>query len=331
MKIVSYGVRPIEESFFHKLNTFSYILDLVPELLTNDNIHLCQGADVVMLRSNCNADKNNLIKMKELGIKYILTRTVGYDHIDLKMVKELEFELCARIPSYSPTAVSELAVSIALGLSRKTIAMTMNTSHKDYKIYNNYFSKEIRHSTVGVIGTGRIGICSVKAFLGLGAKVLGYDPYPSEEIKSIIDIVDLDTLLQESDIILLHTPYFKDSNYHFVNEQFINKMKNNSILINTARGELVDLKAILKGIKSGKLAGVGLDVLENENMCFFRDNTDQKLQDPIIEELSSYYPRVIITPHVGSFTEVALTNMIEISYQNLDQFLKYGFCDNTLI
>ena len=93
MKIISYGVRPVEHSFFHQLNTFAYILDLVPELLTDDTAHLCQGADVVMLRGNCKADKKNLIKIKELGVKYILTRSVGYDHIDLDAVKELGFEI----------------------------------------------------------------------------------------------------------------------------------------------------------------------------------------------------------------------------------------------
>lgn len=98
MKIISYGVRPVEESFFHQLSKFSYTLDLVPELLTDDNTHLCQGADVVMLRGNCKAHRENLIKIKELG-----------------------FELCARVPSYSPTAISELAVAMALGLSRKTV------------------------------------------------------------------------------------------------------------------------------------------------------------------------------------------------------------------
>ena len=331
MKIISYGVRPVEESFFHQLNIFSYTLELVPELLTDDNAHLCQGADVVMLRGNCKAHRENLIKIKELGVKYILTRTVGYDHIALDAVKELGFELCARVPAYSPTAISELAVSMALGLSRKTVAMTMNTSHKDYKAYDHYFAKEIRHSTVGIIGTGRIGLCSAKAFLGLGAKVLGHDLYPSEEAKNLINMVDLETLLKESDIVLLHCPYIKDSNYHFVNDQFINKMKDNSLLINTARGELVDLSAVLKGIESGKLAGVGMDVLEGESQYFFKDNTGQILPDPIVEKLSSYYPRVVITPHLGSFTDEALTNMIEISYQNLEQFLKQGSCDNSLL
>lgn len=330
MKIISYGVRPIEEYFFHDLNISSYELTLIPELLTDENVEFCKGADVLLLRGNCQADRKNLTKIKEYGVQYILTRTTGYDHIDLEAVKDLDFKLCARVPSYSPNAISELAVSLALGLRRKSFAILAKTSVKNYIAYDDYFAKEIRLSTVGIIGVGRIGMCSIKAFQGLGAKTLGYDPFPSEEAKNLVELVSLDTLLTKSDIVVLHCPYFKDVNSFLVNKEFIAKMKDKSILINTARGELVDLSAVLEGIESGKLAGVGLDVLERERDCFFKDHVGQKLLDPIVEKLVSYYPKVIVTPHLGSFTDEALTNMIKISYSNLEQFLQTGFCDNNL-
>lgn len=331
MKIVSYGVRPVEEAFFHKLNTYGYELILVKELLTDDNVQLCKGAQVVMLRGNCKANKNNLTIMKELGVEFILTRTVGYDHIDLESVTELGFKLCARVPSYSPTAISELAVSLALGLSRKTFAMISSSSQKNYIAYDNYFAKEVRLSTVGIIGAGKIGLYSVKAFKAMGAKVLAYDPYPSEEAKANVELVSLEQLQKESDIILIHCPYIKGTNDKLINHEFISNMKAQSIIINTARGELVDTQALLDGIESGKLAAVGLDVITGEYAYFFKDFSGQTLPDPIVEKLSSYYPRVVITPHLASFTDEALTNMIEISYQNLDQFIKTGTCNNSLL
>ncbi len=331
MKLISYGVRQIEQDFFHKLNKYGYELVLVSELLNDDNVTLAQGSDVVMLRANCKSDKANLKKFKDYGVKYILTRTVGFDHIDLDAVKELGFELCARVPSYSPTSVSELAVSLALGLSRKTIAMTANSQSKNFIAYDNYFAKEVRHSTVGIIGTGKIGICVAKAFLGLGATVLGHDPYPSEEAKSTLELVDLDILLKNSDIVLLHCPYIKGVNYHFVNKEFISKMKNSSILINAARGELIDLEALLEAIETNKLMGVAMDAVENEKEFFFKDLKGKSLPNPIVEKLLSYYPRVLFTPHLGSFTDEALSNMISISYDNLNEFLNTGKCENTLI
>ncbi|MGL5956850.1 MAG: NAD(P)-dependent oxidoreductase [Brevinema sp.] len=329
MKIASYGVRPIEIEFFHRFNKYGYDLTLIPELLTEKNVSQLRGCEGVILRGNCKADQQNLIKMKEFGIKYILTRTTGYDHIDLEAVKDLGFLLCAGVPSYSPNATSELAVSMALGLSRKTFAMA--GAGKNFIADDRYFAKEVRHSVVGIIGMGRIGICSAKAFLGMGAQVLGYDPSPSEEAKVLVKMTDLGTLLHHSDIVLLHSPYIKGSNYHLVNHEFLSRMKDQAILVNTARGELIDLEALLTAIESNKLSGVGLDVLEGERDYFFKDFTGKILPNPIIEQLISYYPRVIITPHLGSFTDEALTNMIVVSYQNLSEFLQTGSCRNSLV
>lgn len=331
MKIISYGVRAIEENFFHQLNKYNYQLTLVSELLTDHNVHLCDGYNVVMLRGNCKADRQNLIKMKELGIEYILTRTVGFDHIDLKAVKELGFKLCARVPAYSPNAVSELAVSLALGFTRKVFDIVHNSSSKDFRALDQYFSHEIRLSTVGIIGMGRIGAASAKAFKGLGARILAVDPHANDLSKELAEMTDLDTLSKESDVVIIHAPYIKDQNYHLINEHFIKNMKKGSFLINVARGELVDIDAVLNGIESGHLGGVALDVVEGESAYFFKNFQNKKIPDPIIEKLVSYYPKVIITPHLGSFTDEALTNMIEISYQNLDEFLTHQTCKNSLV
>lgn len=331
IKLISFGVRKVEEDTFNNSNTYGYQLTLVKDLLTDDNVDLCNGHDGVILRGNCKANKTNLEKMKKMGIKYILTRTVGYDHIDLQAVKELGFELCARVPAYSPNAIAELAVSLAMGLARKPFQMAANSSKNNFVASDAFFAKEIRLSTVGVIGTGRIGLVSIKSFLGMGAKVIGYDPYPSQEAKQLIDIVDLDKLIKESDIILLHAQYIKDSNHHLINKERISNMKDGVIIVNTARGELIDSEALLQGLESGKIYGCGLDVLEGESSFFFKDLQGKEIPNQTAQKIASFYPRVIITPHLGSFTDEAVKNMVEISYQNLDEFLKTNKCKNTII
>lgn len=331
IKLVSYGVRKVEEEIFNNSNTFGYELKLVKELLTDDNVNLCEGADGVILRGNCKSDKNNLEKMKNMGIKYVLTRTVGFDHIDLNAVKDLGFELCARVPAYSPNAVAELAVSLAVGLRRKTFQMAANTSINNFIASDDFFANEIRLSTVGVVGTGRIGLVSIKSFLGMGAKVIGCDPYASPAVKELVDIVDIDTIARECDIILLHAQYLKESNHHLINKELISKMKKGVVIVNAARGQLIDTKALLDGIESGKIEGCGLDVIEGESSFFFKNLEGKEIPDTTAQKLAGYYPRVIITPHLGSFTDEAVRNMVEITYKNLDEYLKTGKCNNTII
>lgn len=331
IKLISYGVRDVEKDTFNKSNVFGYELKLVKELLTNDNVTICEGMDGIILRGNCKADRKNLEIIKNMGLKYILTRTVGIDHIDIEAVKELDFELCARVPSYSPNAIAELAVSLTLGLTRKTFAMAERTSKNNFVASDDFFAHEIRLSTVGIIGTGRIGLISAKSFLGMGARVIGYDPYPPEEAKKLIDLVNLDTIAKESDAILLHCQYIKEVNHHIINKELISKMRDNVIIINTARGQLIDSKALLEGIESGKIYGCGLDVLEGESSFFFKNLEGKEIPDPVAQKLASYYPRVIITPHLGSFTDEAVKNMVEISYENLNEYLKTGKCKNTVI
>lgn len=328
MKLICFGVRKVEVDFFKKLNKFGYELTLVEELLNESNINLIEGHEAVMLRANCPANKSNLNKMKDFGVKYILTRTVGYNHIDLETAKELGF-ICARVPGYSPSAIAELALSLAMMLVRRVGYMVSNTKNKDFRVNEYMFSPEIRNLTVGVIGTGKIGMTAAKLFKGMGARVLAYDLYPSENGKNIVEYVSLEELRNSSDLISLHCPYIKESNHRFINREFISNMKDGSFIVNTARGELHDVDSIIEALESGKLAGFATDVLENEGLYFFKDFSGKKL-DEQTEKLISLFPKFLVTPHIGSYTDEALTNMVEISYENLDEIIKTGTCSNKL-
>ena len=308
IKIVCFGVRETEVPYFHKLNEkFGYELKLVTENLTHENVEEAIGAEAIMVRGNCKADRRNLEILKEHGLQYVLTRTVGFDHVDLEAVKDLGIEK-----------------------QKKKIENRNKTKQKDFTVDATMFSKEVRNCTVGVLGTGRIGLTTAKLFKGLGAKVLGYDVFQSDAAKEVVEFKTLDEVIAESDIISIHMPFFKDSNYHIVNDDFISKMKDGAILVNTARGELQDLEAIIRGIESGKLGGFGTDVLEGEAGTFFKDLKGTTLQNPVFEKLVDLYPRVLITPHMGSYTDEALINMIEISYENLREYLNEGTCKNQI-
>lgn len=330
IKMICFGARKNEQPFFAALNKYGYDLTLVEDLLTEQNIDLVAGHNAIMLRGNCNAKKANLEIMKKQGIKYLLTRTVGYDHIDLAEAKKIGFDLIARVPGYSPNAIAELALTLGMMLVRNTAAMTHQTQQGDFKVHPNYFSREVRLMTVGVIGVGRIGLTTAKLFKGLGAKVLGFDVYQSEAAKAEVEFVELEELITKSDVICLHMPYFKDQNYHFVNADFVSKMKSDSILVNCGRGELVDIEAVLAGLESNHLVGFATDVLDNEKDYFNHDFKGQTTGNKVLDRLVALYPRVLITPHVGSNTDEACRNMIEFTYDNLNQFLTTGKCDNTI-
>lgn len=329
-KIACYGVRPNEVESFEKYNHYNYELTLIEDLLTHDNIETAKDHDAVLLRANCAADEQNLAKLNEYGIKYVFTRTVGYGHIDLSAAAKYNMEV-ARVPAYSPNAIAELALTLGMSLLRHTSYTTNRTSQHDFRVSPTMFSKEVRNCTVGIIGTGKIGYTEAKLYKGLGAKVVGYDLYPSDIAKEVLDFVTLDELLAQSDIISLHIPYFAGQNDQFINAELISKMKNDAILVNTARGELQDNQAIIDAIKADQLGGFATDVLPAEGEIFFKQFAkDQAVPDATTQGLIDLYPRVLITPHIGSNTDEALKNMVEISFENFNDILTTGQTKNSV-
>lgn len=330
MKVLCYGVRDVEEKFFHDLNEkFNFEITCIPQYLnTAETAQMAKGYDAVILRGNCWATKENLDIYKSLGVKYVLTRTVGYNHIDINYAKELGFKM-AYVPFYSPNAIAELALTLAMMLLRNTSLMTSNCANKDFRVTSSMFSREVRNCTVGIVGLGKIGFTCAKLFKGLGANVLGYDLYKKENIDEVLTQVDLDYLVKNSDIISLHIPFIKEQGV-LVDEKFLANMKKDSILINTGRGEIVDTKALINAIKSNHLAGAGIDTLAKESELFFKDFTNTEIPNEDFKELVNLYPKVLLTPHLGSFTDEAVTNMIETTYENLQEYINTGNCKNAL-
>lgn len=331
MKIICYGVRPIEKPYLEKLNKYNFDLKIVEEFLTEDNGDLAKGMDAVLVRGNCAADRKNLELFASYGIKYVFTRTVGFNHIDLKAAKDLGIQV-ARVPNYSPYAVAELAVTLGMQLFRHVNLASYNTSHGNFTVIPELFSKEIHTSTVGIIGLGKIGFTEAKLYKGFGAKVLAYDPYPSEAGKEVADYVDLDELLTKSDIVSIHVPYFPSKNENLINKKSFEMMKDSAVFVNTARGELVNTADTVEAIKSGQIAGYAADVVIDEKDIMNHElGSIENIPNQDVKSLAQLYPKVILTPHMGSFTEPALEDMITISFENFEESIKSGTNKNVIV
>lgn len=325
MKVLCYGVRDVERTIFEELNReYGFELSLVSDYLKDEaSAELARGHEAVLLRGNCWATRAVLEKYKSFGVRYLLTRTVGVNHIDRAAAEELGF-VTGFVPAYSPNAIAELALTQAMMLLRHVAYTADRCSRRDFRVDAFMFSKEVRNCKVGIVGLGKIGFTAAKLFKGLGAEVLGYDLFPREGIGETVRQTDLDTLLRESDIVSVHVPFIKE-NGKLLTSSFVEKMKDGAILINTARGELQDLEALLDAVESGKLGGLGLDTLEGESDFFFR-KAETPLSDRQAERAVSLYPRVLITPHIGSYTDEAAKNMIETSFENLKAAIESGRC-----
>lgn len=327
MRVIAFGVRPPERIFFTKNNINNYDLQLESGNLNSDTMTICKGFNAVIVRASDTIDEKVIAKLKnEYHIKYILTRTAGTNHLDLAALKKYQV-LSARVPGYSPTAISELALAMAMAFNRKVWPCAQNIQAQKYLITNDYFAREINNSKVGIIGVGKIGLATAKLFKALNAEVLGYDKFQNPLAQKVVKFVDLATILAQSDILILHMPYIKGENENFINKKTLSQMKDTTILINVARGEIIDEDAVYDALIKNKLAYFGADTLKQEAL-FFNKKEGKPLE--LHQKLINLKSRVIITNHIGSYTDQAVNDMVSISYQNLEELVKNGKCKNQI-
>ena len=330
MKLVLFNLREDEKS---ALNNWiashpEVEVDVHSEELTASNKHLLEGKDGVVLAQNKPFEKEVYEYAKEQGIKVFATRSAGFDIYDLELMKELDIKM-TNVPSYSPNAIAEHVITTALRISRNTNKIQRNVEKHNFTWNPGILSRELRTLTVGVIGTGRIGTQAAKLFKALGSKVLGYDIYPNDAAREVLEYVDnIDDLITNSDIITIHMPAIKDYN-HMVNDEFLSKMKDNSILLNAARGMLVDTKALLHALDSGKLLGAGLDVYENEGKYVPKNFEDKEFDDELLQTLIDR-DDVIYTPHTAFYTETAIQNLVEGGLEATVEVIKTGTSANVV-
>lgn len=260
--------------------------------------------------------KKELDAFKEAGIRFVSTRTIGYDHIDLEYAQTLNIGVGN--VTYSPNSVAEYAVMLILMANRKAKTIMTRSLGQDYSLAA-VRGTELRCQTVGVIGTGQIGRRVIKNLTGFGCKVIAYDIYENDEVKSMAEYVSLDRLFKEADVITLHAPSTAD-NFHLINDKTIDMMKVGVTIVNTARGTLIDTESLIKGIECGKVGAAALDVVENETAIYYKDFKHKPVNHRQIAILNSF-PNVIMMPHTAFYTNMAVSDMVEHSIDSCLRFV----------
>lgn len=255
------------------------------------------------------------------NLKLILAFSTGFDHIDMAEVKRRKIAVCT-VPSYGDYTVAQHTLTLMLALSRKLFDSVKRVKEGCYD-YHGMRGFDLQGKTIGVIGTGKIGLQLIKMLSGFEMKVVAYDPFPKRNLARMYDFsyVTLDKLLKVSDIISVHTPLTK-STTHLLNKKTIQKTKRGVYIINTSRGGVIDGAALLAGLQSGQVAGAGLDVLENEEIMrdpvlVFGQNAQCVLKTSLVNSLIIDHPNTIVTPHNAFNTTEAIHRIIDTSLANL--------------
>ncbi len=328
MKIIMYSVRDYEKTAIKLAeNKFNIVLTKCSDLLSLENVHLAEGHDSVIFTGNCNVGDTILEKLSSYNIKYVTTRTAGYDNIDLQTLKRLGMK-SGHVPRYSPNAISEFTVLSILAILRKYNVMLSRVDKQNYSLSNN-IGREIRNMSIGIIGAGRIGSKVIEILDGFRPKkIYANDIIESKEVEKYATYSSLETVLKMSDIITLHTN-LTDSTYHMIDKESIKLMKDNVVIVNTCRGGVVDTEAVLDAIDSKKVSGYATDVYEHEKNILHYNLEGKTINDPLFNRLKNN-DKVILSPHCAFYTDQAVENMIEYSIKNIYDYIEIGNSENNI-
>lgn len=314
MNIRVFEYKPYEVPFFEALET-EHMLTMTDVRLNETTVSLANGYDAVLVRGYSTLSAPVIEKLASYNIHFISTRTAALSHIDLNACKEHDIHV-AYVPSYAPYAIAELAVMHGITLLRQFSDFTSHAAQHQFSLGNKPITREVKHSTIGIIGTGHIGLETAKRYAAFGAQILFYSNKHNEEALQYGIYTDLETLLQTSDIISLHIPLTPET-HHFINEERFKHMKASAILVNTGRGALVDEAALLQALRKEELYGYGADVLTQELSFFDKQIGDVGYEiDDQTKKLLDLYPRVVITPHIGANTIHATKEMVVQGIEN---------------
>lgn len=328
MKFLAYNVREDERGYIQNWAKVNQVtVDMTEEPITPATADLAKGYDGICALQTSAYQAEMFEKVAGFGIHSFAIRSVGFDSVDIEGAKANKVKV-TNVPGYSPSAIAEFSVGKALQLIRRVPYFEERMEEQDFR-WSGFISKELKHMTVGVIGTGRIGQSAINIYQGFGSKILAYDVYRNPELEKSVTYVDsVDTIFKEADLITLHAPAF-ESNYHMINQEAIASMKEGVYIVNTARGSLIDTEALIKGLNTGKIAGAALDTFEGEAAYFSQNWAGKQIEDPILTELLARQD-VILTPHIAFYTEQAVENMVDISLDSLKELVESGSSKNEI-
>jgi D-lactate dehydrogenase len=317
VKVAVFSAKPYDRRFLETANRGSgHELTFFEARLGPDTASLADGSEAVCPFVNDLLDRPTLQRLAAGGTRYLALRSAVYNHVDLEAARELGMKV-ARVPAYSPEAVAEHTVALMLALERKIHRAAARVREGNFSL-DGLLGRTLHGRTVGVVGTGRIGVAVIRILNGFGCRVLAHDAHRNPDAVGA-EYVDLETLLRSSDIVSLHLPLTPET-HHLLDDDAIGCcLKPGAIVVNTSRGALIDTAAVIEGLKSGRVGGLGIDVYEEEAGLFFEDLSNVVIQDDVFSRLLTF-PNVIVTGHQGFFTEDALEAIATTTIGNLDAF-----------
>ncbi len=318
MKVAIFSTKPYDQRFLEAANAHAaHELVFLEDRLNARTATLAGGAEAVCAFVNDDLSAGALRVLADQGIKLIALRCAGFNQVDVKTAEAFGISV-RRVPAYSPYAVAEFTIGLMLTLSRKYHRAFNRVREGNFGI-DGLLGFDLHGRTVGIVGTGRIGVLTAKPLAAMGCRVLGCDPFHNAEFaENGGAYVSFEDLLARSDIISLHCPLTPES-YHLFNAQTLAKTKTGVMIVNTSRGALIDAVAMVEALKRGQVGFLGIDVYEQEADIFYEDLSGEILQDDVLQRLLTF-PNVLVTSHQAYFTDTALLNIARTTIENLDDF-----------
>lgn len=306
MKIVAFEVRADEQAEFARQAKLPDIeLELRSDALTADNLDACNGADAVLILGRVHYDENLLAAIKEQGVNCLVTRSIGMDHIDLDAAQRLG--IAVSNISYAPDSVADFTIMLLLIALRKYKPAVYRQNVNDYSLAGLQ-GRILSSLTVGVVGAGRIGRAVLQRLSGFGCKLLAYDPAGIRDVPADVQAVSLEDLLAQSDVLSFHVPLTSNTQ-GMVDTDFIARMRDGVVLVNTARGELMDVPSLIEGIETGKIGALAMDVFTNEASIYHHSLVNDIVANRDMAYLRQF-PNTVLTQHMAFYTEQAVGEMV---------------------
>lgn len=328
MNVTIFSTKPYDREFFDRANArFGHAITYVEPRLQRETATLAAGQPAVCAFVNDRLDATVLESLARGGTRWIALRCAGFNHVDLSAAARLGIRV-VRVPAYSPHAVAEHTVALVLTLNRKVHRAYSRVREGNFSL-DGLLGFDLRGRTFGIVGTGQIGRAVAEIMAGFGCTLVGYDPQPNPELVARgLRYLSLDELFAVSDIVSLHCPLTPQT-WHLVDARAIERMKTGVMIVNTSRGGVLDTRAVIAGLKSGKVGSLGIDVYEEEADFFFEDLSNRVIGDDVLARLLTF-PNVLVTGHQGFFTFEAMTAIAETTLKNLRDAEELGRCENEI-
>lgn len=315
MKVLVYSSHAYDRPSLQAAATGKHEITFTHRHLGGDTVSMAKGFESVAIFTSDDASAPMLQKLSDLGVKYVALRSSGYDHVDLSEAMRLGIRV-AHVPEYSPYAIAEHAVAMMMAANRKLLEAHALIQLQDFRL-DSLTGFDVHGKTVGIIGTGKIGIAFASIMKGFGTTLLAFDPVQNPAASKLgVNYVSLDQLLEQSDIISIHCP-LNASTRHLLAKARFEKMKRGAMVINTSRGGVIKTTDLIEAIERGTVSMACLDVYENEKGLFFEDHRQDVLKDPLFARLRSL-KNVLITGHQAFMTNEAIAGITRVTMANLD-------------